>query len=85
MHKDYFVYILYSEYLDKYYVGSTSNVEERLKKHLQNHRGFTGKAKDWKICYQESFKSREEAIVRELKIKGWKSRKMIVNLIRGSG
>ena len=29
----YYVYILYSEYLDKYYIGSTKDVNERLKQH----------------------------------------------------
>ena len=39
--KEWIVYILYSKLLDKYYVGSTTNVMERLKKHLNNHKGFT--------------------------------------------
>jgi putative endonuclease len=42
----FYLYILYSEILDSYYVGATSNVEERLKSHLQNHKGYTSKAKD---------------------------------------
>jgi putative endonuclease len=43
-------YILFSENLNKYYIGSTRNsMEERLEKHLTNHDGFTAKAKDWKI------------------------------------
>ncbi|WP_255897895.1 GIY-YIG nuclease family protein, partial [Paradesertivirga mongoliensis] len=37
------VYIQYSQSLDKYYVGCTSDVSERLKKHNTNHSGFTGK------------------------------------------
>ncbi|WP_435254320.1 GIY-YIG nuclease family protein [Tenacibaculum sp. A30] len=32
----YFVYILYSKTLDKYYIGSTNDVENRLRKHLSN-------------------------------------------------
>ena len=43
-----YVYILFSETLNKYYVGSTVGlIEERLKKHLSDHMGYTGKAKDW--------------------------------------
>lgn len=46
------VYILYSASLNKFYIGFTeSSVEERLRKHLSNHSGFTGKAKDWTIAY----------------------------------
>ena len=58
----FFVYILYSEYLDKYYVGSSCNVSERLEKHLQTHKGFTGKAKDWVLKYKEVFPLNSEAI-----------------------
>jgi len=29
----YYVYILYSEKLNKYYIGSTGNPEDRLRKH----------------------------------------------------
>ncbi len=47
----FYVYILYSKEFDSYYIGSSENPEERLKKHLANHKGYTGKAKDWVICY----------------------------------
>lgn len=43
--------------------------EERLSYHLSNHKGFTSKAKDWKIVYTESFLSIEEARQRERQIK----------------
>ncbi|TXD92232.1 hypothetical protein ES724_14570 [Gillisia hiemivivida] len=42
----FYLYILHSRQLNKYYVGHTSNIEERLKSHLYNHLGFTSKAKD---------------------------------------
>ncbi|MCG2420614.1 GIY-YIG nuclease family protein, partial [Aequorivita sp. F47161] len=51
----YFIYILYSESLDSYYVGATENIETRLKEHLWKHKGFTSKAKDWELKYSESF------------------------------
>ena len=77
------VYILYSEKLDRYYIGSTQDIVTRLKKHLTNHKGFTGKAKDWEIKYVDYFETRELALKRERIIKKWKSRKMIKNLISG--
>ena len=77
----YYIYILYSISLNKYYVGSTEDIQSRLEKHLQNHNGFTGKAKDWVLKYSETFSSRSESIIRELQIKKWKSRKMIERLI----
>ena len=43
----FYVYILYSRLLDKYYIGhSGSALEERLQKHLSQHKGFTAKVKD---------------------------------------
>ncbi|CAA9203262.1 hypothetical protein FLA105534_04530 [Flavobacterium bizetiae] len=43
-----FFYILYSKTLNQYYLGHTSEgLDERLRKHLSNHSGFTGKAKGW--------------------------------------
>jgi len=77
----FYLYILYSKKLDKYYVGATQNIQKRLVRHLSNHRGFTARAKDWVVVYQETFQSKESAYAREKQIKSWKSRKMILRLI----
>ena len=75
-------YILYSSFLDKYYIGYTGDVlAERLRKHNSNHKGFTGGKGDWRIVYNEPFQTKEEAIKREKQVKGWKSRKLIHKLI----
>jgi len=64
------VYILFSEQLQKYYIGYTSkNVQDRLKEHLYNHKGFTAKAKDWNVIYKLERNSKSEAIMLERKIK----------------
>ena len=77
-----YFYILHSTTLDRYYVGYTaSTLEQRLHWHLSNHKGFTGKAKDWKIAYHESFDTKKEAYAREREVKKWKSRKKIEELI----
>jgi putative endonuclease len=54
-----------------------------LTKHLGNHGGFTGKAKDWICVYSEKLDSKTAALARESAIKKWKSRKMIEALIKG--
>ncbi len=77
----YFVYILYSPDIDKYYIGSTENLTSRLAKHLSQHSGFTGKAKDWIMVYCEQLLTKNDALKRETEIKKWKSRKMIEQLI----
>ena len=77
----FFVYILYSKEIDKYYIGFTENVSERLKKHLANHSGFTGKAKDWEIKLIEEFGTKMQAMAREAELKRWKNRARLEALI----
>jgi putative endonuclease len=75
-------YILYSAMKDQYYVGSTGDeLSEWLRRHLSDHKGFTGKAKDWIISYAESYDTKEAAMAREKQIKGWKSKRSIRELI----
>ena len=77
----YKVYILFSESKNRFYVGFTSNLEERIVRHNQRSKGFTGSVNDWKVVYTELYNTKEEAHNRELQIKAWKSRKKIVELI----
>jgi putative endonuclease len=77
----FFVYILFSPHKDKYYIGFTSDIENRIIRHNQKSKGFTGTTNDWSIVYTETYSSKEEAVKRELQIKSWKSRKKIQELI----
>ncbi|MFZ1527826.1 MAG: GIY-YIG nuclease family protein, partial [Ferruginibacter sp.] len=80
-----YMYILFSAQMNKYYVGSTSQHPSlRLGKHLHNHSGFTGKAKDWELKFYEAYETLGEAQQRERTIKSWKSAKRILALITGS-
>ena len=77
-----FFYILYSKTLNQYYIGHTSeSLQERLRKHLSKHSGFTGKAKDWIVIYFEEFETKSQAYKRELEVKKWKSRARVEKLI----
>ena len=63
-------------------MGHTEDVpSERLRRHNSNHKGFTGKGKDWEIVSLELFSTKAEAYAREREIKSWKSRKRIEHLI----
>jgi putative endonuclease len=76
------LYILYSSFRDKFYIGFTGDdLFERLRKHNSDHKGFTGGAGDWEIVYKEEYELKQEASKREKEIKNWKSRKMIERLI----
>jgi len=78
----YFVYIIYSPSLNKFYIGSTGdNPLERLRKHNSNHKGFTGGKGDWEIKHHEQFNTKQEALKKEKTIKSWQSRKLIEKLI----
>jgi len=75
-------YILFSKKLNRFYIGFTGeDVQSRLAKHLANHTGFTGKAKDWELVYQEVFATKQDAMEREKKLKSWKSSDRIRELI----
>lgn len=79
----FFVYILYSSLLDRYYVGHTSDLEGRLYRHCNSGSRSTKGASDWKLLYTEEFSSRSAACIREKEIKGRKSRRYIEQLVLG--
>ncbi len=75
-------YILYSAYLDRYYLGhTTESMEERLRKHLSGHRRWTARTKDWRVVHTEQLPDKSAAYRRELEVKGWKKRERIETLI----
>ena len=80
----FYVYILYSQSADRYYVGESENVNERLSSHLKGISKYTSVANDWKIVHVETFESRLLAIKREREIKKKKSRKYIEWLLSNS-
>ena len=80
----YYVYIIYSESTDSYYIGQTSDLEDRLFRHCNSGSKSTKKAKDWKLVYKEVYESRSESVLREREIKNKKSRKYIEKLISSS-
>ena len=76
-----FYIILFSATANKFYIGHTTEpVQERLRKHLANHSGFTAKFKDWKIVYTEEYDSKQLAYQREREVKKWKSNSKIQSL-----
>ena len=66
-----------------YYVGSTRNLSNRIKKHNEGQgANYTKKHRPIKLVYFEEYKNRKEAEKREKQIKGW-SRSKKDNLIEG--
>jgi putative endonuclease len=75
----YYIYILYSSGVDKYYVGYSQDPFKRLEQHLRNDgTKFTGRNSDWEL--QAVFLcggGKSEAIKIERFIKRQKSRKLL--------
>lgn len=71
-----YLYILYSKSSQKFYIGETHNIDERILKH-QNHsysNSFTKIANDWEIALTFICSNKEEALYLENFIKRMKSK-----------
>ncbi|NDV47050.1 GIY-YIG nuclease family protein [Paludibacter sp. 221] len=77
-----YCYILYSEKIDQYYVGSTTDLEDRLKRHNTGRSKYTKRGLPWKLVYSQHYFSKSEAYQAEMYIKSQKSRKYIESLIK---
>ena len=77
-----FVYILYSDKIDRYYIGVTDNLEWRLERHNAGWGKYTKRGIPWIIVYTESFSTKSLALKRERQIKNRKSRTYIEALIK---
>jgi putative endonuclease len=82
---NFWVYIIYSLSLDKFYVGYTTDLEKRLTEHNTGISTFTSKATDWELKLSEAYQTREKAMKREKQIKTKKSRKYTEWLINSAG
>jgi putative endonuclease len=63
------VYILWSEKLQKFYVGSTNDIENRLHRHNSGYQKFTSKGRPWIVVYSFDCRDRAEAVGLENRIK----------------
>jgi len=77
-----FVYILYSETRNHYYIGSCADIEERLNRHNNGSTPSTKPGRPWKVVCLEPHSSKTEALKRENYLKKMKSRVYIEDLIR---
>jgi putative endonuclease len=78
----YFTYILKSKVKDRFYIGSTDNLERRLILHNEGNTISTKAYIPWELVYYEIFESKSEALKREIHLKRMKSKKYIQWLIQ---
>lgn len=67
------VYILKSEKSNRYYIGHTNNIEDRIKRHNRGQNKSTKICRPWKVIYTEHYNTKSEAYQREMEIKRYKS------------
>ncbi len=60
-----YVYVLYSVKLNRYYVGQTHDIENRLSQHNSGRNVSTKGGIPWDLKYTEIFNTRFEAMQRE--------------------
>ena len=69
----FFVYVLQSERSGRYYVGSTSNVANRVEQHNSGMTKATRNLRPWRLVHAESYETLAQARKRESQIKSWKN------------
>jgi putative endonuclease len=78
---EHFVYILHSVKLNRFYIGETINLTQRLEFHKNSPSSkFTGKAGDWTLFLEIKCTSKNQALHIEKHIKKMKSKTYIENL-----
>ena len=78
-----FLYIIHSPAIDRYYVGESPDIINRLDQHNSHYfkKGFTKAAQDWKIVSSTEWGNKEDALYLEKFIKRMKSKKFIEKII----
>jgi len=65
----YWVYIIKSKKNNSLYIGSTPDLEKRIKEHNDGKSLFTKKYKPWILVYTEGYFLKEDALYREKSLK----------------
>ncbi|MFH1398443.1 MAG: GIY-YIG nuclease family protein [Candidatus Omnitrophota bacterium] len=77
----YYVYVLKNDQ-GRYYMGSTKDIELRLRQHNQNSVRSTKNKGPFKLVYKEIFGTRTEARKRENQVKGYKNSDYTKRLVK---
>ncbi len=67
----YCVYIIKNQKTEKYYIGSTGCLDDRIKRHNSGRSKATKKDRPWNIILIEKYETRPEALEREAQIKSF--------------
>ena len=75
------VYILRSKKDKRFYIGSTNDLGERLKRHNSGYEKATRPYRPYEIVFKQECLDIREARALEQKIKRWKKRELIQKII----
>jgi putative endonuclease len=78
----FYPYILKSKINERYYIGTTADLHDQIKRHNEGRSKSTKPGRPWELVYTEKFDTRSEALTRERQLKKWKSRTRIEDLIK---
>lgn len=78
----YFVYILQSKKVNRYYIGYTNDLNKRLNDHNIGKVRSTKTYRSWNIIYTEEFQNKNEAYKREIQIKSYKGGEAFKRLLK---
>jgi putative endonuclease len=84
MHLPYCVYILFSEVDHLLYIGFTTNLEERIKRHNSGRNKSTAPRRPLKLIFTEHYLFEEDALKREQYFKTTMGKKAIKFMLKGT-
>jgi putative endonuclease len=77
----FYLYILFSTKLNKYYIGQTNDIKDRLRRHNAGLETYTSKGIPWEVKYYQKVDTRSESMRLEKKVKNLKSKSRIEEFI----
>lgn len=77
-----YLYILQSLKNNSYYVGSTTNINQRLSFHNNGYVKSTKNKRPYELVFTQEFEDIKTAHKAEIKIKGWKRKDFIEKIIK---
>lgn len=82
--KMYSIYAIYNKKHDKFYIGQSNNLDERLNAHDDKRfaNSYTTRFDgEWKLIFKEDVATRSQALMREKQLKSFRGREFIRNFI----
>lgn len=81
----FYVYIIQSRKNNRFYIGQTKDINDRLRRHNNGESLATKFGVPWKLIHLEKFNNRSEAMKREKYLKSLKNKEYLRKLINIAG